>query len=104
MKEFFLDEYGKKWPLMCRILGWLVYPLEGTRDSKDPVMAELYIVLELAHQSLYVSWRNHFRASMVAQLWGTLDFATGDILDYGGLVSMSRATDGVAIMLFKNDV
>ena len=34
MKEFF-DEYGKRWPLdVYGILGWLVYPLERTCDSK----------------------------------------------------------------------
>lgn len=74
VRWWILSEYGKKWPLMYGILGWLVYLLEGTPDSKDPEELVRPRGLELgSHKSLYVSWRDQFWLHEWLLSSGTLD-------------------------------
>ena len=73
-----LDVYG--------ILGWLVYPLEGTRDSKGPEeLAEaVHEVLELGSINLYMfHGGTNFGFMNGCSARGTLDLPQVTSYDYG---------------------
>ena len=100
------DEYGKKWPLMYGILGWLVYPLEGTRDSQGPEeLAEaVHEVLELGSINLYMfHGGNQFRLHEWLLSSGNARFATGDVLWLWGFAQWAGQSDGEVLCYSKND-
>ena len=75
---------------MCMgILGWLVYPLEGTCDSKDPEeLAEaVHESWSLAPSISICSWRDQFGFMNGCSAWGTLDLPQVTSYDWGALLN-----------------
>ena len=93
-----LDVYG--------ILGWLVYPLERTCDSKGPRGVGWSCPWGLGawlHQSLYVSWRNQFWLHEWLFSSGDAWFATGDVLWLWGFAQWAGQSDREVLCHSKND-